>query len=75
MIDFFESIGEVIVNVFNFIVEGVKAFFSFRQMVLDFFVLAANVIMILPGPVQALIYAGLTLLVTFIIIELLRDFL
>lgn len=75
MLDFFKSIGETITNIFNFIVSSVETFIFFCQAVSDFFASAGNVIAIFPGPVQAIIYACLALLVAFIVVELLRDFL
>ena len=75
MLDFFNSIGEVFTNVFNFIVSTIITFIEMRNMILSFFEAAASVIAILPGPIQAIIYAALALLIAFIVIELLRDFL
>lgn len=75
MLNFFNSIGETITNIFNFIVSCVETFITFRNAVLGFFTSAGKVIAILPGPVQAIIIACLALLVAFIVIELLRDFL
>lgn len=75
MFDFFSSIGDVFVNIFNFIKSTIETFIEMRNMILSFFGAAASVIAVLPGPVQAIIYAALALLIAFIVIELLRDFL
>lgn len=75
MLDFFESIGTTITNIFDFIGTTIQSFIAIRDNVAAFFVTAAKVISILPLSVQAIIYAALALLIAFIVIELLRDFL
>lgn len=75
MLEFFSSIGETISNIINFIVSCVDTFISFRQSVADFFTSAVKVIGILPPVLQVIIYGCLALLLAFIVIELLRDFL
>lgn len=75
MVDFFNSIGETITNIFDFIVSTVETFKATGAAISNFFTSAAAVIGILPAPVQAIIYAALAMLVAFIVIELLRDFL
>lgn len=75
MIDFIESVGQTITNIIDFIVNTVETFKAVGQSVSDFFDSAAAVIAILPDPVQVIIYSALGLLLAFIVIELLRDFL
>ena len=75
MLDFIDSIGQTITNIINFIVSTVETFKNIGQSVSDFFTVAGSVIAVLPGPVQAIIYTSLTLLLVFIVVELLRDFL
>ncbi len=75
MLDFIDSIGQTITNIINFIVSTVETFKSIGQSVSDFFTMAGSVIAILPAPLQAIIYSALALLLVFIVIELLRDFL
>lgn len=75
MLDFIDSIGQTITNIINFIVSTVETFKNIGQSVSDFFTMAGSVIVILPAPVQAIIYSALALLLVFIVIELLRDFL
>lgn len=75
MLDFIDSIGQTITNVINFIVSTVETFKGIGQSVSDFFNIAGVVIAILPAPVQVIFFSALALLVAFIVIELLRDFL
>lgn len=75
MVDFIQSIGTTFTNIFDFIVGVVDTFKGIGEAVSSFFVSAGALISILPLPVQAIIYSALALLVAFIVIELLRDFL
>lgn len=75
MIEFFESIGETLTNIFNFFKSVIDTFKGIGESISGFFTTAASVIEILPAPVQATLYAALALLLAFIVIELLRDFL
>lgn len=75
MIGFFKSIGETITNIINFITSTIETIKEMAAMVQNFFDSAASVIAILPAPIQAIIYSAFALLIAFIVIELLRDFL
>ena len=75
MLDFLDSIGQTITNVINFIVSTVQTFKAIGQAVSDFFNIAGVVIAVLPTPIQVIIFSALALLIAFIVIELLRDFL
>ena len=75
MIDFFNSIGELITNIIDFFKSTIETFKGIGESISGFFEVAGSVIAILPAPIQAIIYAALALLIAFIVIELLRDFL
>ena len=75
MLEFFDSIGKTLENIFNFITSTVETFKSYVKAVSDFFDAAAAVIDVLPDPFPLIIYAALGMLLAFIVIELLRDFL
>lgn len=75
MLDFIDSIGQTITNVFNFIVSTVETFKGIGQSVSEFFTMAGAVIAVLPDSVQAIIFSALALLLAFIVIELTRDYL
>lgn len=75
MLEFFESIGNTIENIFNFITSTVETFNSIVKAVSDFFAAAGAVIDVLPDPFPVIIYSALGMLLAFIIVELLRDFL
>lgn len=75
MFDFFAKIGEIISNIFGFfrgIVEGVTGFVDSLQSWWD---AAMTIIFAFPPSVVAVVGVGFALLVGFIIIEFLRDFL
>ena len=75
MIDFFKSIGELITNIFDFIKSTIETFKGIGESISGFFEVAGSVIAILPAPIQGIIIAALALLIAFIVVELLRDFL
>lgn len=75
MLDFFGSFGDTVTNIFTFIGSVIDTFKGIGNAVKSFFEIAGAVISILPVCVQVIIYAALALLVAFIVIELLRDFL
>ena len=70
MIDFFNSIGELITNIIDFFKSTIETFKGIAESISGFFEVAGSVIAILPAPIQAIIYAALALLIAFIVIEL-----
>lgn len=75
MLDFFTKIGEILTNIFEFFqstIDGVNDFVANIQAWWD---TAIVVLSFLPDSLVAFLIAGFLLLLAFIVIELLRDFL
>ena len=75
MLDAINSFSETITNVFDFISSTVQTFKNIGASVSNFFTSAGAIISVFPDCVQVIIYSALALMVAFIVIELLRDFL
>lgn len=75
MFDFFAKIGEIISNIFGFfhgIIDGITGFVASLQAWWD---AAMTIISLFPPSVVAVVGVGFVLLIGFIVVEILRDFL
>lgn len=75
MVDFFNSVGDVFVNIFSYISSVVDTFVRGSRAILNFINLFATTVNVLPHPWPSLIWSALGLLLAFIVVEILRDFL
>lgn len=75
MLDFFNEIGSVIFNVFGFFQTVISSIIGFIDSVKSWWAIFMTVLSVFPTPLLAIVGAAFTLLIVFIVIELLRDFL
>lgn len=75
MLDFFNEIGSVISNIFGFFQSVISSITGFIDSVKSWWAIFMTVLSVFPTPLLAIVGAAFTLLIVFIVIELLRDFL
>lgn len=75
MLDWFQGIADTITNIFNFFAGIIDAIGSFVENVKAWWENVLIVLDALPGSVVVIAVAAFVLLLVFIVVELLRDFL
>ena len=75
MFDFFSEIGEMISNIFGFFQSCIDGITGFIESLKGFWGTAMMILSMFPPPVVGIFVAAFALLVAFVVIELLRDFL
>lgn len=75
MFDFFEKIGELISNIFGFFQSCIDGITGFIDTLKGWWDTALIILSIFPTPVVVIFVAAFALLLAFVIVELLRDFL
>lgn len=75
MLDFFAQIGQIIENIFGFFRTVIDAITGYIESVKAWWEILFTILEAFPASVLVIVGAAFTLLVVFIVIELLRDFL